>query len=410
MSPTSARRSHRVAADAFIARAVAIFVLAMAVQSAGGVIAQTPQVARWWLIVIGSSMVGAGGWVIVSGLRGRNRRPALTIFALAALAGLALWPIAHPAAESGPPWLWNVLGVCVACIAAAWGQRFALVYTGVTAVILAIVRHLPAGGAAGWAASLQDTVFLVAAGLALTAAIQAVRVGAERADASALAAADAHHASAVARARLIERHRLGAILHDSVLSALVAAARARTPAQRQSAAELAADSLHRIEDYGHAAPTATFTRVSQFPDRLRSTVEAAALLPVDIYASLGAGADGGIAGEGGIPGEAAEALLAAVHAAVDNAGRHSGAERITVRMTVDPPLIDTQLTESPRARRLRVEVCDEGDGFDPESVSSRCLGVRLSIIQRMLDAGGSAVVDSVPGQGTRVILETEVPG
>lgn len=79
-------------------------------------------------------------------------------------------------------------------------------------------------------------------------------------------------------------------------------------------------------------------------------------------------------------------------------------------MTVDPPLIDTQLTESPRARRLRVEVCDEGDGFDPESVSSRCLGVRLSIIQRMLDAGGSAVVYSVPGQGTRVILETEVPG
>ncbi|BAK37702.1 hypothetical protein MLP_46880 [Microlunatus phosphovorus NM-1] len=398
MSPTTSRRSHRDAADSFIARAVAIFVIAMSAQSMGGVIAQSPRVALWWLIVIGSLMAWSGCWVTVSGLFGRSPRLALTIFALAAIVGLALWPVAHPTADSGPPWVWNVLGLSVACVAAAWGQRFALIYTGVTAVILAVVRLLPSGGAASWAASLQDTAFLVAAGLALTAAIQAVRVGAERADASALAAANAHHTSAVARARLIERHRLGAILHDSVLSALVSAARARTPTQRQSAAELAAASLRRLEDYGRAR-TAPTTRISQLPDRLQSTVEAAALLPVDIYASLPVGVDAEL------PGDTAEALLAAVHAAVDNASRHSGAARITVRMIVDLSMIG----DSP-SRRLRVEISDDGRGFDPLAVSSRCLGVRLSIIQRMLDAGGTAVVDSAPGQGTRVILECEVVG
>lgn len=387
MSPTVLRRSHQDAADSFIARAVAIFVIAMAAQSAGAVIAQTPRLAPWWLAIFGASMLGSAGWVIVAGLLGRNRRVALTIFALTTITGLALWPVAHPAAEPGPPWVWNVLGLSVACVAAAWGQWLALAYTGVTALVLTVVRMLPSGGAASWAGSLQDTAFLVASGLALTAAIQAVRVGADRADVSAAAAARAHHASAVARARLIERHRLGAILHDSVLTALVSAARARTWPERQAAAELAANSLRRIEEYARN-PVPDTVRIRQFPDRLRSTAQAAALLPVDIYAQVPAGI------EGEIRGEVAEALLAAVHAAVDNASRHSGAAGITIGLTVDSS-----------ARCLRVEVCDDGRGFDPAAVSSRCLGVRLSIIQRMLDAGGSAIVDSSPGQGTRVVLE-----
>ena len=410
MNQATIRRSHQDAADSFIARAVAIFVIAMAAQSVGEVLAQSPQVAVWWLVVLGGSIACSGSWVAVSGLLGRSQRLALTIFALAAVVGLGLWPVAHPAAEVGAPWVWNVLGLCVACIAAAWGQRLALAYTAVTAVVLTIVRLLPSGGAAGWATSLQDTTFLVTAGLGLTAAIQAVRVGAERADASALAAANAHHASAVARARLIERHRLGAILHDSVLTALVSAARAQTPAERQAAAGLAATSLRRIEDYGPVG-SAPITRVSELPDRLRSTAEVAALLPVDIYARLPAGADGEVRGA------TVEALVAAVHAAVDNASRHSGAERITIRLSLDSPsttaapvTVGSQLLGDSLPHRLRVEICDDGRGFDPATVSPRCLGVRLSIIQRMLDAGGSAVIDSAPEEGTRVLLECEVDG
>lgn len=392
MSPRSTGRSHQVAADAFIARALAIFVIAMAAQSVGAVIAQTPHLARWWTAIVGLSIACSGCWVAVSGLFGSKPRSALSVFALTAVAGLALWPSANAAAESGPPWVWNVLGLAVACVAAAWGHVLALVYTSLTAVILTVVRRLPSGGSASWALSLQDTTFLVTSGLALTAAIQAVQAGAARADASAEAAASAHHASAVARARLIERNRLGAILHDSVLTALVAAARARTSEERAAAAQLAASSLRRIEDYGRSLPVLAVP-IAELPDRLRSTVSADALLPVDIYAQLPPGIDAQI------PGEAAEALLAAVHAAVDNASRHSGAERIVIRFVFDPA-----------ARRLRVEIVDTGRGFDPAAISSRCLGVRLSIIQRMLDAGGSAVIESAPGHGARVLLECEALG
>ena len=120
MNRAAIRRSHQDAADSFIARAVAIFVIAMAAQSVGEVLAQSPQVAVWWLVVLGGSMACSGSWVAMSGLLGRSQRLALTIFALAAVVGLGLWPVAHPAAEVGAPWVWNVLGLCVACVAAAW--------------------------------------------------------------------------------------------------------------------------------------------------------------------------------------------------------------------------------------------------------------------------------------------------
>ena len=389
MTAALARRSHRDAADSFLARAVAIFVLAMAAQSAGGVLAQTPGLPSWWSFTIGTAIAVSGCWIAISGFRGRNPRPALTIFAGATVCGLALWPIAHPTPEAGPPWIWNLLGLSVACVAAAWGQGPALVYGGVTSVLLAAVRVLPGGGSAGWLSALEDAAFLLMAGLALTAAIQAVRVGAERADASAAAAMEAYQVSAVARARLIERNRLDAILHDWVLTALVSAARSQTPQERRAAAELAAGSLERIAADGRSgSPHAT--PLGQLPDRLQSVADAGAQIPVVIHARLPPEDSLEISGE------ATEALLAAVHAAVDNASRHSGTEQIAVALSIDPG-----------SGRLRIEIEDRGRGFDPAAVSSRCLGIRLSIIQRMLDIGGSAVVESWPGRGTRVRLECE---
>lgn len=391
MTAAAVRRSHRAAAESFIARAVAVFVLAMAAQSAMAVIAQTPRLAPWWSLTIGLSVAIAGCWVAIAGLLGHSPRPALTIFALAAAVGLALWPVAHPAPEAGPPWVWNLLGLTVVCVAVAWGQGSALVYACVTAVVLTIVRMMPSGGSADWQNALEDSAFLALAGLALTAAVQAVRVGAERADASSAAAIAAHQTSARARAQLIERNRLDAILHDWVLTALVAAARARTPEERRAAAELAAGSLDRIADDGRQGPQQA-TPLRQLPDRLRSIADAGTRIPVVIRARLPADGDGGE-----ISSEVTEAMLAAVHAAIDNASRHSGAEQITIRLAVDPG-----------SGRLRVDVEDLGRGFDPSVVPARCLGIRLSIVQRMLDVGGTAVVESTPGQGTRVRLECEV--
>jgi len=54
--------------------------------------------------------------------------------------------------------------------------------------------------------------------------------------------------------------------------------------------------------------------------------------------------------------------------------------------------------------RIRVTVRDAGAGFDPGRVDPARLGVRRSITERVEDWGGSAAVQSAPGQGTTVCL------
>ena len=54
---------------------------------------------------------------------------------------------------------------------------------------------------------------------------------------------------------------------------------------------------------------------------------------------------------------------------------------------------------------VRVEVADDGAGFDPQAVPPHRYGVRESIQARMAAVGGQAEIVSAPGQGTRVLLE-----
>ena len=51
-----------------------------------------------------------------------------------------------------------------------------------------------------------------------------------------------------------------------------------------------------------------------------------------------------------------------------------------------------------------IDVVDNGSGFDPTAVPLSRLGLRVSIEERMANAGGTARIDSAPGRGTRVTL------
>ena len=60
-------------------------------------------------------------------------------------------------------------------------------------------------------------------------------------------------------------------------------------------------------------------------------------------------------------------------------------------------------------RRLVIEIEDDGEGFDPDSVtpqpgSARGLGL-LGMRERVELFGGSVTFDSTPGSGTRVVIE-----
>lgn len=96
-----------------------------------------------------------------------------------------------------------------------------------------------------------------------------------------------------------------------------------------------------------------------------------------------------------LPGDADVELLRVLQEALVNARRHSDAQRVEVVLAVDH-------------REVRVEIADDGVGFDPASVHE---GVGLSGMRERASAlGGRLEIGSTPGGGTSVGVEVPFPG
>jgi len=82
-----------------------------------------------------------------------------------------------------------------------------------------------------------------------------------------------------------------------------------------------------------------------------------------------------------------------VQEAVNNALRHAAARTIEVRLRTD-------------GDGLRVEVQDDGVGFDPQAVQDRARGGRhlglLGMAERVHGSGGRFAIDARPGAGSRI--------
>ena len=174
------------------------------------------------------------------------------------------------------------------------------------------------------------------------------------------------------------RQRFAAHLHDSVLQTLALV-------QRQAHDPAAVARLARRQEHALRAWMAGETElvsdtlvaalrdvVAEVEDEQAITVELTAIgdRPIDA---------------------AGEALVAATREALRNAARHAGGA---------PVVVFAEL----KAAGVEVFVRDDGAGFDPDSVPSERRGIRDAIVGRMAAAGGSATVESAPGEGTEVAL------
>ncbi|MBR22409.1 MAG: hypothetical protein RIC81_06335 [Microcella pacifica] len=177
-----------------------------------------------------------------------------------------------------------------------------------------------------------------------------------------------------------------AVVHDTALAALTLVARS-TP-------ELDARLRQRIRRDLRIVATATVSPRGTSPARdPRGTSLGARLLAiVDDVRWRGmrvdvAGADAAL----GYPGDdAAEAILGATAAALDNVVAHSGTSHADVTLGSAEGL-------------LTVMVVDGGRGFDPATVPADRLGLRESVVGRVERVGGSARVWS-GATGTTVLL------
>jgi PAS domain S-box-containing protein len=90
-----------------------------------------------------------------------------------------------------------------------------------------------------------------------------------------------------------------------------------------------------------------------------------------------------------LPGQTGKGLLRVVQEALANARRHSRADRMRVVLEADRD-------------KLRIEVSDDGLGFDPEATPAG-VGTR-GMRERVRALGGDLAVESKPGVGTRVVV------
>lgn len=92
-----------------------------------------------------------------------------------------------------------------------------------------------------------------------------------------------------------------------------------------------------------------------------------------------------------VPAAVREAVSGAVTEALANAGKHSGAERVTVYL------------EQHDDGSIFCSVKDDGRGFDPDRVVEG-VGLPRSIRARLAEVGGRSDIDSRPGRGAEVRL------
>jgi signal transduction histidine kinase len=89
------------------------------------------------------------------------------------------------------------------------------------------------------------------------------------------------------------------------------------------------------------------------------------------------------------------ALYRILQESLNNAVRHSGSNRIRVAIAENPGT-------------LRLEVRDWGKGFDRNAINGEHRGLH-GIQQRAQLLGGTAAIDSKPGQGTLIEVELPLP-
>jgi signal transduction histidine kinase len=100
-----------------------------------------------------------------------------------------------------------------------------------------------------------------------------------------------------------------------------------------------------------------------------------------------------------LPPEMETALFRLCQEAMTNIQRHSQATAVLVQVGMD-------------GEEFRVEIEDDGKGFDPRKVSEgrdRPHWGLMGIQERAEILGGTAQIDSAPGQGTRVLVRIPVP-
>jgi len=377
--------------DKVLGRVIALAGLIFGLQAFPTMLAQISSMQVAWAWIIGASMFGGFVVIGVASLLVRGVETASAFVAIAYLIALITWPLAvedPSVVQPSVPWLWYLCTVATAAAAFAFSAWIATAYLFVAPLVYGLIRLTPSGGAVPVSRAALDSIYAVLLGGAVLILVLVLRQASANVDAAQATAVGRYSAAIREHATELERVQVDAIVHDSVLTTFIQAARAWSPEEQVLATSMARNAVAHLSSAASTTPfDESATTLGSMRDRL---VVVVAEMGVDVEVRT-EGIDGH-----GIPSPAAEALYSAAVQAVVNSSQHAG----------DGPDVRRWATiEWTTTGGALIEVGDTGRGFDPADVPEGRLGVRVSIVERLANAGGLACIDSSPGRGTVIRLQ-----
>jgi signal transduction histidine kinase/phage shock protein PspC (stress-responsive transcriptional regulator) len=181
-----------------------------------------------------------------------------------------------------------------------------------------------------------------------------------------------------ARIRSEEKAEVAAHLHDSVLQTLALIQRTDDP---KTMVTLARSQERDLRSWLFDDTDADAGSIEGALTSAATSVEAVHNVPISVV----------VVGEAALPVDKQEALIAATTEAMMNAAKHSGASKVSVYAEMSDGSVD-------------VYVSDQGHGFDLDNVGDDRRGITESIEARMKRHNGTAVIETIAGEGTEVHL------
>ena len=372
--------------ETVVSRSVAIFGFVFGAQSVPVVLGQLPQMQQAFASLMIVAVFGGILASVVASFARKFVRAVNTYIAFAFLAALVSWPfvVIDPSkVETDRPWLWLLVTVATSAAAVGLSTWAATAYLVVAPIIYGVVRITPSGGGKDWEAASLDTAYAIILGGGVLILITLLRQAAASVDAAQVAALERYSHAVRQHATEVERVQVDSIVHDSVLTTLLSAARAYTPQAKELATRMARNAIGHLKDAAETSPDDDATMsMDQLAHRIMGATSTLSA-PFELRAQQ--------VGSGIISVQSAEAVYSASVQAMVNSLQHAG--------------------HGPEVRRwlsivegdgggIRVEVGDTGAGFAVDTVPSERLGLRVSIIERVANAGGMVEIESEAGLGT----------
>jgi len=371
-----------------LSRSVATFGIVFGAQSLPWLFNQLGEAQPGWLWLVVPGLYGTLLVALVLAVIQIGVKQAQGTFAVLYLIALITWPFfVLPGVEvfAGIHWLNYLITIATGMAAIAFPTVVSTIYLFLAPTIYVVIRATPLGGGAPWPLAVLEGVYALILGSALVIIITMLRQAATSVDNAQATALDRYSHAVRQHATEVERVQVDAIVHDSVLTTFISAARAHTPQAQELAATMAGNAIGYLRDAAAASPDdGTMVRFTALAERI---TDAAAALSTPFELRVRS------VGTRSLPVQASEAIFSAAVQAMVNSIQHGGEGDVSRWVAV----------RGVAPRGIEVVVGDTGAGFDTSARSER-IGVRVSIVERLANAGGRAVIQSAPGEGTIVSL------